>query len=348
MDLNRIIISSNASIIEVLKKIDSLPSIQTVFVIDKNEKVIGSITDGDLRRGFINGLKLGDPIGKFIFNDFSFLTVGEKDFNKLKEFRKKKLKVVPLLNDKGQLLKIYNFSEVKSILPIDAVIMAGGKGTRLHPLTENIPKPLLKIGNKEIIAYNFDRLYQYGIENQYVTVNYLREQISAYCKNYYNKEISFKMIHEPELLGTAGALSLIDYFKNDTILLMNSDLLTNIDYEDLYKTFISDNADMLVASIPYDVTLPYAVFEANDRNVKSLKEKPTYTHYANAGIYLFKKKLLNLVPKGKVYNATDFMEKIIVNKMKLIHYPVRGYWLDIGKHKDFEKAQKDIAHINWD
>ena len=129
---------------------------------------------------------------------------------------------------------------------------------------------------------------------------------------------------------------------------MNSDLLTNIDYEDFYKSFIEKDVDMLVASIPYEVNLPYAVFETNNRSIKSLKEKPTYIHYANAGIYLFKKELIDLIPKNKVYNATDFMEDVIKLDKKLEHYPIRGYWLDIGKHKDFEKAQKDIAHINWE
>jgi NDP-sugar pyrophosphorylase family protein len=272
---------------------------------------------------------------------------GEDNFDKLKEFRKRLLKAVPLLDKKNRLIKIYNFSEIKSILPVDAVIMAGGRGERLRPLTEKTPKPLLKIGNKEIISYNLDRLYQYGITNQHITVNYLGKQIEDYCKTY-KKDIDFNIVYEPEMLGTAGALSLINNFKNDTILLMNSDLLTNIDYEDFYKTFIEKNVDMLVASIPYEVNLPYAIFETEKREIKSLKEKPSYTYYANAGIYLFKKELINLVPRKKVYNATDFMEDVVNNKLKLEHYPIRSYWLDIGKHKDFNKAQIDVAHINWD
>ncbi len=340
-------ITIDASIIDALKKLNTLPSLQTVFVLNENQKVVGTLTDGDIRRGIINGLELEDELTKYIFKDFSFLTDGADNFSKLKEFRKRKLKAVPLLNRQGQLLRIYNFTEIKSILPIDAVIMAGGEGIRLRPLTENTPKPLLKVGNKEIIAYNFDRLYQYGIVDQHITLNYLAGQIIDYC-NTYNQEINFDTVIEPQMLGTAGALSLIEDYKNDTILLMNSDLLTNIDYEDFYKTFIDKSADMLVASIPYEVNLPYAVFETDDRNIKSLKEKPSYTHYANAGIYLFKKELLNLVPQNKVYNATDFMEDVIAKNMKLIHYPIRGYWLDIGKHKDFDKAQMDIAHINWD
>ncbi len=346
-DLIKYTINVDSTIIDALKKLNDIPKTLTLFVEDEKKRIIGTITDGDIRRALIKGYKLESSLNDIVFTNFSYLVDNENNFSKLKEFRKKSLKAVPLLDKNYKLLKIYNFSEIKSILPIDAVIMAGGKGLRLRPLTKKTPKPLLKIGKKEIISYNFDRLYQYGITNQHVTVNYLAEQIENYCANY-NKDINFNIVFEPEMFGTAGALSLIDNFKNDTILLMNSDLLTNIDYEDFYKTFLEKNADMLVATVPYEVNLPYAVFEIEQHKIKSLKEKPTYMHYANAGIYLFKKELLKIIPKNKIYNATDLMEDVILKNYKLIHYPIRSYWLDIGKHKDFEKAQRDVAHINWD
>ncbi len=348
MDIKKYIINVKASLKDALIKINANPDYLILFVVDDNNKVIGSLTDGDVRRGLIKGLNLNDSLEKFIYKSFNYLTDGENNFKKLKEFRERRLRVVPLLSEKKEIIKLYNFTKIKSILPVDAVIMAGGEGRRLRPLTNDIPKPLLKVGGKEIISYNFDRLYQFGVFNQSITVNYLGEQINDFCKNY-NKEINFRIYKENNFYGTAGSLSLINDFKNDTVLLMNSDLLTNIDYEDFYKTFINLKADMLVASIPYKVNLPYAIFDDDEnRNIKSFKEKPNFTYYANAGIYLFKKELLNLVPKNKVYNATDFMDDVIKNGKKLIHYPIRSYWLDIGKHEDFEKAQKDIAHINWD
>jgi len=345
--LNKKLINIKASVIDVLKKIDSLPSIQTVFVVDEFEKVVGTITDGDIRRGLIKGLVIEDSLEKFVFEDFQYIEQGKNNFDKLKQFRERKLKAVPLLTEEGKLVKVIDFNFAKSILPVDAVIMAGGLGSRLRPLTNNTPKPLLKVGGKEIISYNFDRLLQYGITRQYVSVNYLANQIEEFCNNY-NDNINFRMIKETEFLGTAGALSLIDDFHNDTILLMNSDILTNIDYEDFYKSFLEKNADIMVASIPYQVNLPYAIFEEEDRVVNSFKEKPNFTYYANAGIYMIKKELLNNIPQEEVYNATDLMEDVIKNKGKLIHYPIRQYWLDVGKHEDFEKAQKDIAHIKWD
>jgi dTDP-glucose pyrophosphorylase len=347
MDLNKYVVSINSTLLDILKKIDQLPSVQTVFVLNEKEQVIGTITDGDIRRGFINGFNLDTPISNFLFSDFQYLEQGKNNFDKLKVLRDKRLKAVPLLSKEKKLLKIIDFTTAKSILPVDAVIMAGGKGTRLLPLTKDTPKPLLKVGGKEIISYNFNRLLQYGITRQYVSVNYLSQQLEDFCTDY-NDNIHFRIIKEEEYLGTAGALSLINDLYNDTILLMNSDILTNIDYEDFYKSFIAENADIMVASIPYQVNLPYAIFDANEREVKSFKEKPNYTYYANAGIYLIKKEMLIDIPKDKLFNATDLMNHVIRSNKKLIHYPIRGYWLDIGKHDDYDKAQKDIAHINWD
>lgn len=343
--MNKYTISVSSSLKDVLLKIDLIPSLQTVFIIDEN-KVIGTITDGDIRRGIINGLALESNIIEFANKDFQYLELGLNNFSKLKLFRDKRLKAVPVLNNKRELIKIVDFTKTKSMLPVDAVIMAGGLGSRLRPLTNDKPKPLLKIGGKEIITYNFDRLLEYGIDNQYVSVNYLGRQLEDFCASY-NDQINFKIIWEKEFMGTAGSLSLIDDFKNNTVLLMNSDLLTNIDYEDFYISFLESEADIMVASIPYTVNLPYAIFELENENVKSFREKPSFTYYANAGIYLLKKELISIIPKNTFFNATNLMEQAIKMGNNLIHYPIRGYWLDIGKHKDFEKAQKDISHISF-
>ena len=347
MELSKYTININANLLDVLKRIDALPIIQTVFVTNNKNKIIGTITDGDIRRGLIKGLSLDRTLDHFICNDFHYIEQGKNNFDKLKIFREKKLKAVPLLSSEMNLIKIIDFTTAKSILPVDAVIMAGGLGSRLRPLTDSTPKPLLKVGGKEIISYNFDRLFQFGITRQYVSINYLGEQIESFCKDY-NDSINFRMINEKEYLGTAGALSLIDNFHNDIVLLMNSDILTNIDYEDFYINFLRNDADILVASIPYRVSLPYAIFDTNNREVKAFKEKPNYTYYANAGIYLIKKDIIKEIPKEKFFNATDLMEMVIKMNKKLIHYPIRGYWLDIGKQEDYEKAQKDIAHIDFD
>jgi NDP-sugar pyrophosphorylase family protein len=326
--------------------IDKLPSLQTVFVLNSLDIVIGTVTDGDIRRALIGGLVIDDKVTDVMYRDFSYLKDNQVSFHKISNFRKRKLKAVPLLCEKGKLLKIYDFTKTKSILPVDAFIMAGGKGERLRPLTEKIPKPLLKVGGKEIISYNFDRLFQFGITNQYISVNYLGEKIIDFCKDY-NSEIKFNIIKEDKFLGTAGSLSLVDNFYNDTILLMNSDLLTDIHYEDFYKFFSDNKADILVASIPYRVSIPYAIFEHKEHNIISLKEKPEHVYYANAGIYLIKKSILPMIPKNQFFNATDLMNQAIDKGMKVLYYPMHNYWLDIGKPQDFKKANEDVVNLNF-
>ncbi|OQA46811.1 MAG: D-glycero-alpha-D-manno-heptose 1-phosphate guanylyltransferase [Bacteroidetes bacterium ADurb.Bin302] len=222
--------------------------------------------------------------------------------------------------------------------------MAGGKGERLRPLTLTTPKPLLKVGDKCIIDYNVDALISYGLENINVTVNYLGEQLEEHYKER-RQHVQVKCVREPKFLGTMGSVKFVDSFVNDTVLVMNSDLFTNIDYEDFYLHFLENDADMSVAAVPYSVNVPYGIFELTGRDIQGVKEKPTYNYYANAGIYLIKKKLLDLVPDNVFYNATDFMEMLIAKNHKVIRYPLTGYWIDIGKPEDYQKAQELVKHL---
>lgn len=344
---NKHTISNKATIREALKQLDFLASDAILFVVDKNNTLIGSLTDGDLRRGFIKGLGFENKIEEFIKPEPVFIR--EKDYavDILEQYRKKNFKIVPILNDKNQIVDVINFRTRTTIIPADAVLMAGGEGKRLRPLTENTPKPLLKVGDKPIIEYNIDRLAQVGIKNINLSINYLGEQLEAYFGNGSAKSLHIKYVKEDKPLGTIGSILLVDNFEFDDIIVMNSDLLTNIDFADFYKTFKAENADMAVAATSYNVDIPYAVLETDDtQKVKSLKEKPRYTYYSNAGIYLLKKDLLRLIPQGTFFDITDLMDKILALNRKLITYPINGYWLDIGKHEDFKKAQEDIKHLN--
>ena len=236
---------------------------------------------------------------------------------------------------------------MRSYLPIDAIIMAGGKGTRLMPLTKEVPKPLLKVGNLPIMEHNLNRLALYGIDDFWISVNYLGEQIEAYFSNGHAKNLSINYLWETKPLGTIGAAAQIDSFNHEYVLLTNSDILTNLDYEHFFLDFIRQKADMSVVTIPYKVDIPYAVLETSNGHILNLKEKPTYTYYSNGGIYLLKRSVFDYIPKNTFFNATDLMEKLIGENGKVISYPMSGYWLDIGKHEDFEKAQRDITQIKF-
>ena len=205
---------------------------------------------------------------------------------------------------------------------------------------------MLKVGEKPIIEHNIDRLISYGIKEIYISVNYHKEQIMDFFGDGSAKGISIKYIEENEPLGTLGCLSLIDDISEENLLVMNSDLLTNIDFEDFYQFFIEKHADMVLASVPYIVSVPYAVLETEQQRVKSFSEKPTYTYYSNGGIYLIKTKLKSKLRKGVFYNATDLMEEVLQeSETSLVHFPILDYWLDIGKHQDFTKAQEDIKSV---
>ncbi|MBK9672210.1 MAG: nucleotidyltransferase family protein [Bacteroidetes bacterium] len=317
----------------------------TLFIVNDKKQLLGTLTDGDVRRGLINGLSLYQPVSDFMFKEFRYLRKNKFTVSDIDELRKKNLNLIPLLNAKNEIIRIIDLAQKRSIIPVDAFIMAGGEGLRLRPFTENLPKPLLKVGDKPIIEHNIDRLEAFGVNTVYISVNYLGEKIEQYLGNGKQKDIHIKYIKETKAMGTIGSMSLVDSFENDTILLMNSDLLTNIDFEDFYLSFEQKNADMAVASVPYKVNVPYAIFEVDDEKVLSLSEKPTYTYYSNAGIYLIKRNLLKLIPETGSFDATEFMQRVIENGHKLIYYPILGYWLDIGQHDEYKKAQEDIKHI---
>jgi len=339
-------IASLAKIKEALEKLNYFPAGSTLFVIDEqSNKVVGTLTDGDIRRGLLKNLSIETPVTNIMRSSFRFLTKGNYYNDKIAEFKEDKIKTIPLIDSDGKLLKIFDLTELKNVLPVDAVIMAGGRGERLKPLTETLPKPLLTIGHKPILEHNIDRLALNGIDNFYISVNYLAHLIKDYFKNGDSKNISIKYIDEDKPLGTIGAISKINDFEHEHILVMNSDLLTNIDFADFYKDFILNEADIAVATIPYKVDIPYAVIETKDNRVKALKEKPSYTYYSNAGIYLIKRKLLANIPMDCFHNATDFLDNALLRADKVISYPILGYWLDIGKPDDYIKAQSDIKHL---
>jgi dTDP-glucose pyrophosphorylase len=344
-DYTRYLIQQEESVHRALQLLDKLASDAVLFVVDQDLVLLGSITDGDLRRGFIKGLSLENPLKDFIYTSPKFIREGENAIAQIVEFRKKDIMIVPVLDDQHHVIRVLNLKHHKSFLPIDAVIMAGGRGERLKPLTDSTPKPLLPIANKPIIEYNLDRLKDFGITDVWITVNYLGDQIKERFKDGSEKLLNLKYVEETKFLGTAGALSLIEGFSHDTVLLMNSDLLTNINFEEFYLFFQEQEADLAVACISYQVNVPYAVVETEDFQIKGFKEKPSYTHFTNAGIYLMKREWAENIPQDQFFNATDLMQNLIDQGNKVVAFPMMGYWLDIGKHDDYRKAQEDIKHI---
>jgi dTDP-glucose pyrophosphorylase len=346
-DFKKHLTKRGCSIKEALAKLNELAADAILFVTDDEGRLLGSLTDGDTRRGFLKGLSLDHKVESFIQTNPKYIRKESYSIEQVIEYRKNNFKVIPVIDSEDKIVNIINFRFFKSYLPVDAVIMAGGRGERLKPLTDTVPKPLLKVGDKPIIEHNIDRLTSYGIDDYWVSVRYLGKQIENYFKDGSNKGIAIDYVWEEEPLGTIGAVSTISTFKHDYVLITNSDLLTNLDYEDFFLDFLQSEAALSVVTIPYSVNVPYAVLETRDGHILSFKEKPTYTYYSNGGIYLVKKEILEILPRNCFFNTTDLMELLISKGMKVNSYPLRGYWLDIGKPEDYKKAQEDIQHIRF-
>lgn len=340
------LISCDLKVSQILEKLNELGNDLTLFVIDSDQKTIGSVTDGDIRRGLLKGCTLNSTVQEVMQVNFKYIVFTEINIDVIREYKRQGIILLPLVDKEMRLKRIINLHYLYAILPIDVVIMAGGEGIRLRPLTEKTPKPLLFVGDKPILEHNIDRLMQFGVNNINICIKYLGEQIVEYFSSKKSKGINIKYHYEEEKLGTAGALSNIDEYHFDTILLMNADLLTNLDYEDFYRRFIESGADLMVASVPYTVNVPYAILETNqDHDVLSLKEKPSFTYYSNAGIYLIKKSCIDFVPGNKFYNATDLIDNLIANGKSVKYYPILQFWLDIGALEDYKKANEFIKHL---
>jgi dTDP-glucose pyrophosphorylase len=346
VDLDKHTIFVDETLISALIKLNNVPNNRTLFVLDHQDKLIGTLTDGDVRRGIIKGLAVSGTVREFMMTSFYSLENEKYSTKQIRAIKEKGVKLLPVLDKTGKIKSFIDFSEVTTKLPVDVVIMAGGRGERMLPLTAKTPKPLLKLGDKTMIDHLIERLMRFGITNFRISVNYLGEKIEKHLGNGSSKNINVSYIREEIPLGTIGSLSIAGEFSNNTILLMNADIFTNMDVEDFYQTFIDMKADLAIASVPYNIEVPYAVISSDeDRTVSGLEEKPTYSFYANAGIYLMKKELIKLIPENSFFDAPDFVLRAISAGRKVVRYPVMGYWIDIGRKEDYLKAIEYKSHI---
>ena len=343
------IISQNLSLLEALAHINALaPDPLVLFIVDEQQRMVGTLTDGDSRRALVRGVSVNDKVDKVMLRNFRYMRLDDiTNVAEIRHQKEMKMKLVPILDEERHIVEIINLEKYKTRLPVDAVLMAGGKGERLRPLTEKTPKPLLKVGDKCIIDHNIDRLINYGIKHISVTVNYLKEQLEEHFSKP-KGEVQVHTVREPKFLGTIGSIRFVPQFYNDTVLVMNSDLFTNINYEDFYLHFKEHDAEMSVAAVPYSVQVPYGIFKIEEkRNITGLVEKPTYDYYANAGIYLIKKSALDLIPEDTFFNATDLIEALIEAGRKVIRFPLNGTWIDIGNPQEYKRANELVKHLHF-
>lgn len=347
--LARHIVKGNSTIRETLVALNNLSGdSMTVFAVDDYGRLIGSVTDGDIRRAIIAGHTPEDDTASIAFRKYTALSADaspKEKYEVVAKARERHLNLLPILDD-GVLVDILDLRKIKAAIPVDAVLMAGGRGERLRPLTLKTPKPLLEVGGKPIIDYNVESLLRHGVRKVYVTVNYLKEQIIEHFADP-RWEGRVVCIEEPCRLGTMGSVALIEDFISDHVIVMNSDLLTNIDFERLWRHHIDCEAALTMSTIPYTVSVPFAILKTDGDRVTGLEEKPTYNHFANAGVYMIDRSALEGIRKGEYLDAPDFVEGLIGDGKKVSHFAIEGTWIDIGSPDDFRYANEIMKNFEF-
>jgi len=341
------IISDKSTLLEALEKLNRLPgNAMTLFITDNEGRLIGTLTDGDIRRSLLRGVALDAPAAVAAHRDFKALRPGCGDnVDALRRFREAGINLVPKLDEEDRIAEIIDLNTTRTRLPLSAILMAGGKGERLRPLTLTCPKPLLEIEGKAIIDYNIEALAASGICDIYVTTRYLADRIAAHFAAPV-AGVQVKCVEENMPLGTIGAATLIELPAEGDTLVMNSDLLTTISFEELYLKHRNSHADITIAVVPYQVAVPYAILTIDGERVTGLAEKPSYSYYANAGIYIFGNHILHKLQPDIRTDATDLIDSTIAAGGHVTYYPIKGTWIDVGSPTDFHQAAELMRHHN--
>lgn len=345
MKTDRHIIRQSSPLIEALRQLNDLSGgVMTLIATDETGRMTGTLTDGDVRRALLKGVSIDAPVEEVMFRNFRAVSEGNFDPAKMRELRGRGLRLIPVLDSQGRVKELIDTRSRTNKLPITAILMAGGKGERLRPMTLTTPKPLLKIADKAIIDYNIEALARVGVEDITVTVNYLAEQIEEHFAEAV-AGVRVKCVRESKPLGTIGAVSLVPIPHEGDTLVMNSDLLTSISFEDLYLCHIRRKADVTIAVVPYNVSVPFAILSTEGEDVKALEEKPSYSYYANAGIYIFSNRLLASLAGNERTDAPELIEKAIADGFKVTYFPINGTWIDVGSPVDFSYADELMRHV---
>lgn len=332
--MDKHLISTDATLRDALAALNALSGdAMTLLAVDADGRLQGTLTDGDVRRALLAGLGLDSRVADAMQRNFRSLSA-DMNVAEIRAARALGIRLLPVVDADGCINRIIDLHRQTTRLPIRAMLMAGGRGERLRPKTDSTPKPLLEVGGRPIIDRNIDALRRAGVEDITVSVRYLADQIVAHFAG-----TEVRCVCENEPLGTIGACSMLPAGGPATTLLMNSDLLTNISLEDFYLYHEKQDNDITIATISHTVSIPFAILKTEGDRVIEIKEKPTITHYANAGIYLIRSSMLeNLRPER--LDAPDFIDDAIKSGAKVGHFPISGFWLDIGTPADFSQAQE--------
>jgi dTDP-glucose pyrophosphorylase len=349
VSINKFVLSSKVKLIDAISAIESSYR-RLAVIVDNDRRLLGTITDGDVRRFLLAGGDLHSSVSKAMNPKPSVANENSSEEQIVNIMRKRNVMAVPIIDQKGHFLKIVHLSDldlefsknnISKATKFDfAVIMAGGEGARLRPITKTIPKPMVEVCGAPLLEHQIESLVKAGIKRVYISINYLGHVIEDYFKDGENFGIEICYLREQEKLGTAGALALLPEKPIDSIIVMNGDILTTYDIENLHAFHQNNEAHLTVATINYHVNIPYGTISTEGLFVKKIIEKPSQRFLCNAGIYAISPEALKLVQGVNYFNMTDIIDSCLRSKMSVAAFPLHEYWSDIGTTDDLQKARK--------
>jgi dTDP-glucose pyrophosphorylase len=345
-ELERILVSPDCPIREAMRLIDAT-GLGTVLVTDGGKRLLGPITDGDIRRAILASVDLQAPVRTLLGAPGRSTPVTAPPETSPEEMvrrmRQAGVRHLPIVDQGGQVLDLARLGDVEpeAAVPLTAVVMAGGFGTRLRPLTEGTPKPMLPVGERPLLHLIIDQLRDAGVRKVHVTTHYQGDQISEYLGNGEGFGLEIACVPEERPLGTAGGLGFIEP-SDQPLLVMNGDILTRLDFRHFVAFHRDHDAAMTVAVRRYDFQVPYGVVEAQGVHVVGISEKPTVGFFVNAGIYLLDRNILTLVTRGERCDMPDLIRRALARGQRVITFPIHEYWLDVGQLEDYQTACEDV------
>lgn len=343
--IDEIKINQNASIKEALEVIDK-GAIKVAVVLSDDGLLLGMLNDGDIRRALLKGMSLGDSIAGIINKHPVVANINDTKERILELANEKKLHQIPIISN-GKLIGIQDIREflAPKNKPNKVILMVGGLGTRLRPLTNDVPKPMLDVGNKPILHTIVENFAKYGYTDIIMCVNYKSEIIKEYFGNGDKFGVKIEYVLESQRMGTAGALSLLQKRPEDDFFVMNGDLLTNVNFEYLHEYHKDSNALASICIRKYEMQVPYGVVNVRANKVTSIEEKPTQSFFVSAGIYMFSPIVLDFIPKGVFYDMPTLFSDLLKHDFPIHPFPIREYWLDIGKMDEYRRANDEYEGV---
>jgi dTDP-glucose pyrophosphorylase len=346
-DWKNTLISPDTPILEAMR-ISDTSAMQISLVVDAEQRLVGIVTDGDIRRGILKGIPLDQPVHLIMNRQFTALPLGKSQAEILNLMKLHDLRQIPVVDDHGRVVDLKILEDLIQPAPKDnwVVLMAGGVGSRMRPLTDNCPKPLLSINNKPLLEIIIDNFIEYGFHNFFIAVNYKSEMIEANFGDGSRWGVTIEYLREEKPMGTAGALGLLPEPPKLPLIVMNGDLLTKINFQHLLDFHQAHKAHAVMCVREYNFQVPYGVITLDQHRLKSIDEKPVQRFFVNAGIYVLEPETLGFMPHNTYYDMPQLFEDLISKGCATIVFPIHEYWMDIGRMDDFKRANIDYYEVN--